>query len=289
MIKWLNQLLLPVVTIAVLMCSGAQIPQDQMIESEPVTDGMNIDYDKDEFERQTTEIRTKYDKCVVYQDGLLSWSEENEPADCDEIVISQLKQNMDFMNALASGSEGTVTILEDRTLFFDIPDVYEQQWQAWQLKWNWWGWTYKLDSDFGKMIGIAGLAYRMYSYVSGGINFCKNILTITDKDKLTSGLTTIVFYLPGTGVSDLVCTYLQDYISIIASALVSLNLALMTLKTMSFGIGWVVSTLLNFIAGNMTPSLITSCSMIYNCFKYNSPIYCQIRWFGTINYSLNPF
>ena len=96
--------------------------------------------------------------------------------------------------------------------------------------------------------------------------------------------------MPGAGVRDVVATYLQNYAGAIASALVSINLTLIALKHATVGIGWIIFKIVDFIMSRMTPSLITSASMVYNCFRYNAPIYCKISiWTAKISYSLTDF
>lgn len=61
------------------------------------------------------------------------------------------------------------------SLSFDIEDEYAEQWDAWKLSWSFWkGWSFKLDSDFGKLVGISGIVYNLISKISNGAAFYKN-------------------------------------------------------------------------------------------------------------------
>lgn len=177
------------------------------------------------------------------------------------------------------------------SLSFDIEDEYAEQWDAWKLSWSFWkGWSFKLDSDFGKLVGISGIVYNLISKISNGAAFYKKLLSITDKSYLASTLSTLFFYLPGAGVKDIIATYLRNYAGVIASGLVTINMMLMTLNCASLGTGWLIFKFVDILAQRFVPSLITSCSMVYNCFKYNAPIYCKANfWTLSIRYSLTKF
>lgn len=51
----------------------------------------------------------------------------------------------------------------------------------------------KLDSDFGKLVGISGIVYKLISKISNGAAFYKKLLSITDKSYLASTLSTLFF------------------------------------------------------------------------------------------------
>lgn len=124
-------------------------------------------------------------------------------------TISLIRENAEFANSLAEEKPEIVTINDDLSLSFDIEDEYAEQWDAWKLSWSFWkGWSFKLDSDFGKLVGISGIVYNFISKISNGAAFYKKLLSITDKSYLASTLSTLFFYLPGAGVKDIIATYL---------------------------------------------------------------------------------
>ena len=201
-------------------------------------------------------------------------------------TISLIRENTEFANSLAEEKPEIVTINDDLSLSFDIEDVYAEQWDAWKLSWSFWkGWSFKLDSDFGKLVGISGIVYNLISKISNGAAFYKKLLSITDKSYLASTLSTLFFYLPGAGVKDIIATYLRNYAGVIASGLVTINMMLMTLNCASLGTGWLIFKFVDILAQRFVPSLITSCSMVYNCFKYNAPIYCKANFWTCLLYT----
>ncbi len=277
-----------------IFCMSATVETDNIQTVDYVEDGLV--FDNDENQREDS-ILEQYESQlgifinVVDNQFVIDYDSIESAVNFNDEVLKQIKENADFANELAEEKPDIVTINEDNTLTFSVDDEYAEQWDAWQLSWSFWkGWTYKLDSDFGKLVGISGIAYRLISYIANGSLFYKNIMSITDKSSLASTLSTLFFYLPGAGVKDIVVTYLQNYAGAIATGLVSINLTLMTLKHASLGTGWLIFKIVDFIVGRLTPSLITSCSMVYNCFKYNAPIYCKISpWTFSIKYSLSQF
>lgn len=279
---------------AVIFCMSASFPNDNLETAIYVEDGLVLYEEVLLNEEESIEAyKENLDDFVVVKDNqfVIDYDGIINSGFSDANVLEHIKENVSFANELASEQSDMVTINDDKSLSFIVEDEYAEQWNAWQLSWNLWsGWKYKLDSDFGKLIGITGIAYRLMSYLSNGAYFFRNIMSITDKSYLASTLTTLFFYLPGTGVRDNVATYLQNYAGAIASTLVSINLMLMTLKHASVGIGWIIFKVVDFISSRVTPSLITSASMVYNCFRYNAPIYCKISlWTAKISYSLTNF
>ena len=237
-------------------------------------DGLVLDTDKMQFEdNQIVVDYESIEKLGDYSD-----------------TISLIRENTEFANSLAEEKPEIVTINDDLSLSFDIEDEYAEQWDAWKLSWSFWkGWSFKLDSDFGKLVGISGIVYNLISKISNGAAFYKKLLSITDKSYLASTLSTLFFYLPGAGVKDIIATYLRNYAGVIASGLVTINMMLMTLNCASLGTGWLIFKFVDILAQRFVPSLITSC-MVYNCFKYNAPIYCKANfWTLSIRYSLTKF
>jgi hypothetical protein len=284
-------LLLCMILISCLMCMSASTPTDNIESATYATDGLLEQTNNDT--ELICEYEKKYDQYVSVENNqfVVDYESLSTVSDFDDNFLENIKSNIEFANTIAKEMPNIVKIVEDKSVSFNIDDEYAEQWDAWQLSWNFWkGWTYKLDSDFGKLVGITGLVYRMISYISNGTFFFKNITSITDQSKLAATFSTIFFYLPGKGVQDFIVTYLQNFAGSIASGLVTINLMLMTLKHASLGTGWLIFKIVDFILGRVTPSLITSASMIYNCFKYNAPIYCKISpWTFSITYSLNKF
>lgn len=279
--------------ISCLFCISASIDEDNIEQARYVQDGLVLDQDEVYQDRESLDqYKSQLDEYVTVVDNHFIVDYDSiESERIDEDVIERIKENVDFANDLAAEQPEIVTILQDGTLDFDIEDEYVEQWNAWQLSWSLWeGFTYKLDSDFGKLIGIVGVAYRLMSYIANGSVFYKKIMSITNQSELASTLSTLFFYLPGEGVKDLIATYLQNYVGSIAAGIVSVNLILMTLKSTTFGIGWLIFKFVDLVLRRMIPTLITSCSIIYNCFKYNSPIYCKISLLtASARYSLTKF
>lgn len=256
-------------------------------------DGLVLDTDKMQFEdnqleKYESELSNYVD--VVDNQIVVDYESIEKLGDYSD-TISLIRENAEFANSLAEEKPEIVTINDDLSLSFDIEDEYAEQWDAWKLSWSFWkGWSFKLDSDFGKLVGISGIVYNFISKISNGAAFYKKLLSITDKSYLASTLSTLFFYLPGAGVKDIIATYLRNYAGVIASGLVTINMMLMTLKCASLGTGWLIFKFVDILAQRFVPSLITSCSMVYNCFKYNAPIYCKANfWTLSIRYLLTKF
>ena len=222
--------------------------------------------------------------CLWEQSAFHIEEARSETSFADE-VYTGVSFNVELMNKLANPDVHAAYINKNKELVYLIDSEYQEQWQHWKIGVHWWGVTYKLDSDFGKLVGIGSMVYRLATYVYDAFSFYKNIMNQTDDDKVTSVISTAVFYLPANAINDTVSTYLSKHIELLVSGLISANIALMTLEASSFGLAWVVKTVLRAILDNIAPTLITSCTLIYNCFRFDSCVYCQIRWWG-INWSL---
>lgn len=121
-------------------------------------DGLVLDTDKMQFEdNQIVVDYESIEKLGDYSD-----------------TISLIRENTEFANSLAEEKPEIVTINDDLSLSFDIEDEYAEQWDAWKLSWSFWkGWSFKLDSDFGKLVGISGIVYNLISKISNGAAFYK--------------------------------------------------------------------------------------------------------------------
>lgn len=279
--------------VAIFMAS-ADLPDENIEIADYETDGLLINEDEILNEENVlSSYENELDKYVTVENNrfVIDFESIENEKNIDNEVISALYENVEFVNELALEQPDIVEIEDDKSLSFNIEDEYAEQWNAWQSSYSFWkGWTYKLDSDFGKLVGIGGVAYRMMSYITNGAFFYKNIMNITDKDYLASTLASLFFYLPQAGVKDIIATYLQNYACAIASGLITINMTLMVLKHASLGTSWLIFKIVDFILSRVAPSLITSTSIVYNCFKYNSPIYCKISpWTAKISYSLTKF
>lgn len=276
-----------------LFCMSATIRTDCLETASYAEDGLVLDTDEMQFEDNQLE-KYKFELSnyvdVVNNQIVVDYESIEKIVDYSD-TISLIRENAEFANGLVEEKPEIVTINDDLSLSFDIEDEYAEQWDAWKLSWSFWkGWSFKLDSDFGKLVGISGIVYNLITKISNGAAFYKKLLSITDKCYLASTLSTLFFYLPGAGVKDIISTYLRNHVDAIASALVTINMMLMTLNCASLGTGWLIFKFVDILAQRFVPSLITSCSMAYNCFKYNAPIYCKVNfWTLSIRYSLTKF
>ena len=174
--------------VTVVFCMSASLPEDNLETAEYVEDGLALDEEilineeesiGDYKENLDAFVIVEDNQFIVDYDGIINSGFAN--AD----VIEYIESNVTFANELASEQPEIVTINEDKSLSFNVEDEYAEQWNAWQLSWSFWdGWKYKLDSDFGKLIGITGIAYRLMSYLANGALFFKNIMSITDQSDL---------------------------------------------------------------------------------------------------------
>ena len=252
-------------------------------------------YDEDEIKKEDNQL-LKYkeelqDYVHVVDNQIVVDYESIEKSGKFHGSIDEVRENAEVMNDLAEERPDVVTINDDASLSFNIEDEYTEQWDAWCLSCSLWGGiTYKLDSDFGKLVGIAGFVYRLMYYIANGVAFYKNMLNLTDVNYVESKLQTLTVYCGGIGISDIAKSFIQDNIGAIAAAVISINLFLATYGAASLGMGWLIFKVVNLLVQRFVPTLITSCSMIYNCFKFNSPIYAKISWWTlSIKYSLNKF
>ena len=235
-------------------------------------------YDEDEIKEEDNQL-LKYkeelqDYVHVVDNQIVVDYESIEKSGKFEGSIDEVRENVEIMNDLAEERPDIVTINQDTSLSFNIEDEYAEQWDGWYISWSLWnGWTWKLDSDFGKLAGIVGIVYGLMDVAVNGTIFYNKMLSITDVDKAVAGLSTIVYCLTDVGIKNVVKTYLKGIVRLIASYLVTMNLTRVAIGAASLGTGWAVMSLIDLIIGWFMPSLITSCSMLYNCFKYNAPIY----------------
>lgn len=276
-----------------IFCMSSTIQEDKLDSASYIIDGLSLDNEEIQFEEEQLE-KYKYELSnyiYVFDNHIVVDYDYIDKLDNYNNVLSLIHENAEFANSLVEEKPEIVSINDDLTLSFNIEDEYAEQWDAWKLSWSFWkGWSFKLDSDFGKLVGISGIVYGLMSKIINGDNFYKKLLSITDKSYLASTLSTLFLYLPQVGVKDIVVTYLQNNASVIASSLVTINIMLMTLKCASLGTGWLIYKFVDILTQRVVPTLITSCSMVYNCFKFNAPIYCKANfWTLSIRYSLTKF
>ncbi len=238
-------------------------------------------YDENEIEAENNQL-LKYkedlkDYVHVVDNQIVVDYESIEKSGKFSGSIDKIKENAEFANYLAEERPDIVTINQDTSLSFDIKDEYVEQGDAWCLSCSFWGGiTCKLDSDFGKLAGIAGLVYGMIDFVLHADHFYNKLLNLTgsDQSNLERWFEAIVLAaIPTVTVKNVIKTYLKGIVRLIASYLVTMNLTRVAIGAASLGTGWAVLSLIDLIIGWFMPSLITSCSMLYNCFKYNAPIY----------------
>lgn len=276
-----------------IFCMSSTIQEDKLDSASYIIDGLSLDNEEIQFEEEQLE-KYKYELSnyiYVFDNHIVVDYDYIDKLDNYNNVLSLIHENAEFANSLVEEKPEIVSINDDLTLSFNIEDEYAEQWDAWKLSWSFWkGWSFKLDSDFGKLVGISGIVYGLMSKIINGDNFYKKLLSITDKSYLAYTLSTLFLYLPQVGVKDIVVTYLQNNASVIASSLVTINIMLMTLKCASLGTGWLIYKFVDILTQRVVPTLITSCSMVYNCFKFNAPIYCKANfWTLSIRYSLTKF
>lgn len=197
-----------------VFCMSATIETDNLETASYAEDGLVLDTDEMQFEDNQLE---KYEfelfnyVDVVDNQIVVDYESIEKLGDYSD-TISLIRENAEFANSLAEEKPEIVTINDDLSLSFDIEDEYAEQWDAWKLSWSFWkGWSFKLDSDFGKLVGISGIVYNLISKISNGAAFYKKLLSITDKSYLASTLSTLFFYLPCAGVKDIIATYLRNY------------------------------------------------------------------------------
>ena len=276
--------------VAVLACASASSGGDDDSKyPDYLKDGL-VDYVSDgEWMDESADFIETLDPFVIYSEEDKNLHFEKEAALSHEVasteILDRVELNVSFMNSLANADNDYVSIGSDKELVYNFDNEYEEEWKANRISCHWWGWTYQLDSDWGMLVGFAGLVYNLYTYINGGLDFYRKMLDITDSDVFASVLSTIVYYLPGQGCNELAVNFFDQYLSDICVGLVSANLALMTIKVGS-GYGWLINELINFIMSHLVPSLVTSCSMLYNCYRSKASIYCQIHWYLVINWSL---
>lgn len=195
-----------------VFCMSATIETDNLETASYAEDGLVLDTDEMQFEDNQLE---KYEfelfnyVDVVDNQIVVDYESIEKLGDYSD-TISLIRENAEFANSLAEEKPEIVTINDDLSLSFE--DEYAEQWDAWKLSWSFWkGWSFKLDSDFGKLVGISGIVYNLISKISNGAAFYKKLLSITDKSYLASTLSTLFFYLPCAGVKDIIATYLRNY------------------------------------------------------------------------------
>ena len=262
-------------------------------EASYVEDGLV--YEKDELEAENKQLLKYKEELkdyvhVINNQIVVDYDSIKKTSKFDG-DIDKIKEEAEFANSLAEERPDIVTINQDTSLSFNIEDEYAEQWDAWYISWSLWdGWTWKLDSDFGKLAGIAGIVYAVIDLVFNASLFYNKLLKFTEQSEIEKWFEAIVLAaLPTVTIKNVIKNYLKNNIGLIISGLITINLWLMAWETASLGFGWVALRFINFIVGRLVPNAFTACSLIYNCFKYNKPIYFRF-WFTTgCKYSLEKF
>lgn len=280
--------------LSLICCMSNTVEEEGYKHAEYVTDGLIVDNNDTDKEKGIIEknkeelgefISIEENQFVVDYDSMIG------KGILDEEQVDFVMDNIEFANNMALERPDIVSIEDDFSLSFNIEDEYVEQWNGWLISWTLWeGWRWKLDSDFGKMVGIIGTIWGIYKAFSSAKDIYESIkkLTKNNIDDTISAIYTLAAQLPSRGVSNVISDFLTEHAVTVVSTLISLNLSSKALDLSTLGISWVFRKLISMIISNCLPSLITSASMVYNCFRYNVPIYCRISLASlSIDYSLN--
>ena len=113
--------------------------------------------------------------CLWEQSAFHIEEARSETSFADE-VYTGVSFNVELMNKLANPDVHAAYINKNKELVYLIDSEYQEQWQHWKIGVHWWGVTYKLDSDFGKLVGIGGMVYRLAAFLSNAFSFYQKIL-----------------------------------------------------------------------------------------------------------------
>ena len=98
----------------------------------------------------------------------------------------------------------------------------------------------------------------------------KGFFKITNKDKLATILASVIILLPMTAAVQLLMYYIDNYLTLFISIIVSINTALMIGSLCIGGIAKIICTASEFVLNCYMPDIVTSIQMIINGFKGKS-------------------
>ena len=206
------------------------------------------------------------DYLILHEDGTMElYIPGDVTLDVTQEEIDGVLAHINDLNEMID--DGDVVVSSEFEIFTPRHDLeFAQMTPIYNVKLTWRNVSFRLTPQGAIILGVGAIAFHFYQLVSG----VKNMFNLVENNALAGVLGSLMFVLPAHAISHTVVNMINNNMALIVTALLALNLTLMTLP------GRILKIVVDFVIGQFLPSLVTAAQMVADGFSQK---HYQVRLF----------